>query len=284
MNAYPTRWFFLCYVIALLCWPLTVNAATVAMKEEPGLLRLTLSAPINREVRWSVQFEKSAPTVATENDAKETYMDLRQASCVAGGWGTPQNNASVDGAPLRIGTTDFAQGIGIHAPAEMVFSLAGKYRWLTFYTGVSAAMSALGSVNVQVWTDGKLAFETGVMKIREEPRYVCLPITGVKELKLVGTDAGDGIQADHLNLCNLRLSTREQAPQARNPTASDLFRRCRATRRAADPVVSPPGQTLVRGLAGGQWPAWSDGVRRCRNGTVGTQRVHLLVRRTRSHQ
>ena len=175
MNAYPTRWSFLCYGIALLCWPLTVNGAT------------------------------------------ETYMDLRQASRVAGGWGTPQNNASVDGAPLRIGTTEFAQGIGIHAPAEMVFPLAGKYRWLTFYTGVSAAMSALGSVNVQVWTDGKLAFETGVMKIREEPRYVCLPITGVKELKLVGTDAGDGIQADHLNLCNLRLSTGEQAPKPEIP-------------------------------------------------------------------
>ena len=195
---------------------------TVAMKEEPGLLRVTLSAPVNREVQWSVQFEKRAPTAATEIDAKETYMDLRQASRVAGGWGTPQNNASVDGAPLRIGTTEFAQGIGIHAPAEMVFSLTGKYRWLTFYTGVSAAMSALGSVNVQVWTDGKLAFETGVMKIHEEPRYVCLPITGVKELKLVGTDAGDGIQADHLNLCNLRLSTREQAPKPEIPPPTDF--------------------------------------------------------------
>jgi alpha-L-fucosidase 2 len=78
-------------------------------------------------------------------------------------------------------------------------------------------MSELGSVNVQVWTDGKLAFETGVMKIHEAPRYVCLPLAGVKDLKLVGTDAGDGIQADHLNLCNLRLSTREQAPRPEIP-------------------------------------------------------------------
>jgi alpha-L-fucosidase 2 len=180
-------------------------------------LRLTLSAPANREVRWSVQFEKGAPAAVKENDAMETYLDLRQASRVASGWGTPQNNASVDGVPLRVGTAEFAQGIGIHAPAELVFSLAGKYRWLTFYAGVSAAMSALGSVNVQVWTDGKLAFETGVMKIREEPRYVCLPVAGVRELKLVGTDAGDGIQADHLNLGNLRLSTREQAPKPELP-------------------------------------------------------------------
>ncbi len=36
---------------------------------------------------------------------------------------------------------------------------------------------------------------------------------GVRDLKLVGTDAGDGIAADHLNLCNLRLSPKEPAPK-----------------------------------------------------------------------
>lgn len=189
---------------------------TVAVAEEPGLVRITLTAPANREVRWSAQFERPGP-VAAARTGQETYINLQQAASGSGGWGTPRNNASVDGTPLRVGTTEFAQGIGIHAPAEVAFSLAGRYRWLTFYTGVSAAMSALGSVNVQVWTDGRLAFETGVMRIHEEPRYVCLPITGVKELKLVGTDAGDGIQADHLNLCNIRLSTHELAPNPEIP-------------------------------------------------------------------
>ncbi len=44
------------------------------------------------------------------------------------------------------------------------------------------------------------------MRIKEEPRYVSLPIQDVKEIRLVGTDAGDGFVAKHINLCNLRLS------------------------------------------------------------------------------
>jgi hypothetical protein len=39
--------------------------ATVAMKEEPGLLRITLAAPMNREVRWSARFDpRPAPAAA----------------------------------------------------------------------------------------------------------------------------------------------------------------------------------------------------------------------------
>ena len=189
---------------------------TVALKEEPGLLRVTLSTPTNREVQWSVRFDQQpVPTnSATAPDStKDDYFDLRQARRASSGWGTAQSNASVEGKPLRIGTAEFSQGIGTHAPAEIVYALDGKYRWLTFHAGVSADMTDKGSVTVQVWADGKKTFDTGVLRIHEEPRYVSVPVAGVQELKLVGTDSGDGIAADHLNLCNLRLSTSEQAPK-----------------------------------------------------------------------
>ena len=189
---------------------------TVAMKDEPGLLRVTLAAPTNREVQWTVRFDKQpVPTTSSTvpDTAKDIYVDLRQAIRASAGWGTAQNNASVEGKPLRIGTAEFTQGIGTHAPAEIVYALDGRYRWLTFYAGVSADMTEKGSVTVQVWTDGRKAFETDMMRMHEEPRYVSLPVAGVKELKLVGTDAGDGIAADHLNLCHLRLSASEQAPR-----------------------------------------------------------------------
>ena len=189
---------------------------TVALKAEAGLLRVTLKAPTNREVQWAVRFDKrpapAASALAPEK-LRDRYLDLKQATSASSGWGTAQNHASVAGKPLRIGTAQFAQGIGTHAPAELVFSLDGNYRWLTFYAGVSADMTEKGSVTVEVWADGKKVFDTGVLRIREEPRYVSVPVTGVKELKLVATDAGDGLAADHLNLGNLRLSTSLPAPQ-----------------------------------------------------------------------
>jgi len=194
---------------------------TAALKDEPGLVRVTLASPTNREVQWFVRFDKqpmpAAAATALET-AREVYLDLKDATRASAGWGTARSDASVEGKPLRIGAAEFEHGIGTHAPAELVFALDGKYRWLTFYAGVSADMTEKGSLTVQVWADGRKAFETDVMRIREEPRYVSVPVAHVKELKLVGADGGDGIAADHLNLGNLRLSTSELAPQPELPS------------------------------------------------------------------
>jgi len=129
--------------------------------------------------------------------AVEVYVDLRHATRASAGWGTARNNASVEGKPLRIGSAEFAQGIGTHAPTEIVLPLDGQWRWLTFYCGVSADMTEKGSVTVQVWVDGEKAFDAGVMRVHEEPRYVSLSVAGRNELKLVGTDAGDGLWRRH---------------------------------------------------------------------------------------
>ena len=144
---------------------------------------------------------------------KDVYLSLEQAVVSKCGWGTAHDNASVSGADLCIGTVAFDRGIGTHASAELVFQAGGNYQWLTFFTGVSAEMVQDGSVTVQVWLDGKMVHETPVMRIKEEPRYVSLPVKDVKVLRLVGTDAANGNGADHINLCNLRLSVSPTEPK-----------------------------------------------------------------------
>ena len=74
-------------------------------------------------------------------EAGEMYFDLAPPTRASSGWGSARSDASVDGKPLRIGSVAFAQGIGTHAPAEVVRPLAAKYHWLTFYTGVSADLT-----------------------------------------------------------------------------------------------------------------------------------------------
>lgn len=148
----------------------------------------------------------------TSGSASERYLDLSTASQATTGWGQARDGASADGAPLRIGSVDFDQGIGVHAPSTLVFPLGNEARWLTFYAGISSRMTEKGSVQVQVWLDGRLALTTETLRVGSEPGYYSLPISGAKELRIVGTDAGDGIAADHLNLCNLRVSTDAIAP------------------------------------------------------------------------
>jgi len=147
----------------------------------------------------------------------DVYLKLSDAIHEVHGWGTPRDRASVTGAPLRIGSVTFRQGIGTHALAELVFPAGGKYGWLTFHAGISEEMTAAGSVTVQVWLDGRNVYETPVMRIKGEPVYASLPLNGAKEVRIVGTDAGDGVGADHLCLGNLRLCVGEGKPRPDTP-------------------------------------------------------------------
>ncbi len=152
-------------------------------------------------------------TSVSLDGSRDVYIGLDQAEESTAGWGTPRNGQSVSGAELAIGSETFPQGFGTHAPAEVVFPIGGKYRWFTCYAGISSEMTERGSVAVEVWLDGKKGFETPILRVGESARYISLPVAGVKELKIIGTDAGDGIAADHLNLGYVRLSVSEQAPQ-----------------------------------------------------------------------
>ena len=162
---------------------------------------------------------KGGPGVAAGklDGSKDIYVDLTHVQSSSCGWGTAQNRASVTGAELRIGSATFDHGVGSHAPAELVYRVDGKYRWLTFHAGISEEMTENGSVVVQVWADGRKLHETPVLQVKEEPRYVSLSIAGVKEVRLVATDAGNGIGADHICFGNLRLCVGEKEPKPDAP-------------------------------------------------------------------
>ena len=77
--------------------------------------------------------------------SSDAYLTLDQAERVRVGWGTPQGNASLSGKELSIGSRAFDQGMTLHAPAELVYRLEKKYRWLSFWTGISSEMTETGS-------------------------------------------------------------------------------------------------------------------------------------------
>jgi alpha-L-fucosidase 2 len=176
------------------------------------------------ELAWVSALCADGPAVSPPrlDGTADIDLQLRLARRATSGWGTAHDDASAAGTKLRIGSQAFDRGIGTHAPAELVFDAGGKYRWLTFYAGISADMTEKGSATVQVWLDGKKARETPVLRVKEEPLYVCLPIDGVGEIRLVATDAGDGIGADHVNFGCLRMSIAAARPKPQivpEPTA-----------------------------------------------------------------
>ena len=128
-------------------------------------------------------------------------------------WGELHTDASVQGKPLSIGGRHFAHGLGTHANSEITYELDGKCTSFSAWVGVDYGMKGYteSSVVFQVFGDGKKLFDSGVMRLNDAAKQLTVPLAGVDELKLVVTDAGNGIGCDHADWCEPVLSGEKPA-------------------------------------------------------------------------
>lgn len=112
------------------------------------------------------------------------------------GYGTPAKNRTVDGNPLRLGAATFERGIGTHAESTWSLRLDGKAVRFSSLVGVDAE-APQGTVRFLIQADGKTVADSGVMTAKDAPKTLSVPLAGVKSLRLVVEDGGDGINYDH---------------------------------------------------------------------------------------
>ena len=84
------------------------------------------------------------------------------------------------GKPLRIRGQRFDRGFGCHARSELVFRLSPDDGWKMFTArcGIDNTGNRGGSVAFKVYTDGKLAFDTGKMTYADSAAPVWADLTG----------------------------------------------------------------------------------------------------------
>jgi beta-galactosidase len=135
-------------------------------------------------------------------------------------WSTIKRNFSVDNNPIRLlgptGVVTYAKGIGTHANSEIVYDLSGKsYERFMAVVGVDQEIpgggATNGSVVFQVWLDGQLAFDSGLMRKSTMAKAIDLDVRGVSELKLVVTDYGNGNGEDHADWADAKLIPSEKS-------------------------------------------------------------------------
>lgn len=131
--------------------------------------------------------------------AGETRLQDMTCESAKQGWGALQLGASVGGQPMKIAGRTFAHGLGTHAASEIVYELDGALTNFSAWVGVDDEMKGYtnSSVVFQVFADGIKLFDSGMMRLNDVAKPVSVPLAGVNELKLVVTDAGDGIHCDH---------------------------------------------------------------------------------------
>ncbi len=128
-----------------------------------------------------------------------TYLSAIVWESAAAGWSAnddrlPRRDRNAEGRPLGAGGR--VRGIGTHAPSEIVYRLDGNY---ARFRATAVAAEAGGTVVFKVLGDGKELFTSAVLRGPDGHAAVDVSVAGVKELRLLVTDAGDGFNADMAN-------------------------------------------------------------------------------------
>ena len=146
------------------------------------------------------------------------YLDELDVSRAVAGWGTTQRNKSVAGNPIRIGGKTFTQGIGTHAPGYFWIRLDGWTMEFRAFVGVDDEVgTSPASVEFKMIGDGKVLWQSGLMKSGQAAQEVKLRVRGVKDLVLMVTDGGDGRNWDHADWAEARFKVTGKKPMTLAP-------------------------------------------------------------------
>lgn len=171
-----------------------------------------------------------AMMIASSNNEKdiEYLSDIpERILSILQGWGETGWDVSAHAPwqtplPLQIKDKTYKKGIGHHAPGEIVVALDGLYELFEAEVGVQwQGGSNVGSVVFQIFLDGKKVFDSGVRRELDPPLPVRVPLKGAKEMRLVVTDAGDGIICDCADWAEARL-TRSLGAQEQEEEKLDI--------------------------------------------------------------
>jgi hypothetical protein len=116
---------------------------------------------------------------------------------------------NIVGSRLRIGEESFDLGLGCFAQSLLEYALDGRYKRFTATVGVDAAAEGRGSVVFEVYADGKKVWSSPLMSGLDAARKVDVPLAGVKRLRLVVTDGGDGNRYDAADWCDAKMEADE---------------------------------------------------------------------------
>jgi len=141
--------------------------------------------------------------------AETVWLDDLNLATATQGWGEPQKNKSVDGHALAIGGQTFARGFGTHAESALYINLAGAAQKFSARVGVDDEVNKnpAASVEFLVRGDGKVLWQSGVMKAGETAKACEVNLVGVKALVLEVSDADDGISYDHADWAEAQFET-----------------------------------------------------------------------------
>ena len=138
--------------------------------------------------------------------ANALWLDTLDLANVTQDYGSPHAGKSVDSRPMTLNGIAYPHGLGTHAVSRLLVNLKGSATHFDAVAGVDDEQKGHGSVQFQVYVDGKKTLETPVLHGGDAPVPVSVDLTGAKRMTLVVTDAGDGNTYDHADWAGALLT------------------------------------------------------------------------------
>lgn len=170
----------------------------------------------------------------------------------------PQVDRSYLQGVLRLRGRVYKKGLGVRAPAHLVYAVRPEYEAFVAQAGVDEACLGIDngrgramypSVVFAVFVDGKPVASSPVMRVGQEPwRFHVLLPKGATAVSLAATDAGDGSREDFANWVNAGFTLR---PESRPKPLHEAVGKAVTLARPPAPAYSRGGPTV---LVDGQRP------------------------------
>ncbi|MEU1409376.1 NPCBM/NEW2 domain-containing protein [Streptomyces sp. NPDC005728] len=189
-------------------WTVTAPAGTPTGSY--GLsLKASYRSPAGDSVTSTVPL--TATVVLPPPTGTSYFSDLPMLSATSG-WGPVERDTSNgesdagDGHPITLGGVVYAKGLGVHAESEVSFYTGTACSKVTADVGVDDEKGTKGTVGFEIWADGGKVASTGVLTNAQPAQPLTADVTGAQVVRLVVTDGGDGIDSDHADWADARLT------------------------------------------------------------------------------
>jgi hypothetical protein len=139
------------------------------------------------------------------------------------GWGPVERDRSngeqgdSDGRTLTVGGLSYVKGLGVHAYSDIRVPLGGQCTTFSAVIGLDDEVGTNGSVIFFVYGDGTPLYNSGVLTGSAPGVPISVSVSGVTELILAITDAGDGPAYDHADWANASVTCADTSQSQFSP-------------------------------------------------------------------
>ncbi|MHB8093503.1 MAG: NPCBM/NEW2 domain-containing protein [Candidatus Aminicenantales bacterium] len=127
--------------------------------------------------------------------------------------GRPQAAKTVRSKPITLGGVVYPHGIGTQSISEFLIDVKGRALRFSAMVGIDDDVTGdEGTVVFQVWTDDRLAADTGVIRIGDPPKPISVDLAGVRVLQLICDDGGDTSNGDRASWGDAKIELLPGSP------------------------------------------------------------------------